>query len=93
MLSEHVRNFGLGMDAVGNRTQRGWMLSWSPHGCSAKNAMHGGSSDFEAKEGPKALFVPRRPVPMGSGVNAFFARLTPLGALNKKSSGHTPVFT
>ena len=29
----------------------GWMLSWSPRGCSAKNAMRGGSRDFEASEG------------------------------------------
>ena len=36
MLLEHERYCGLGMDAVGNRTQKGWMLLWSPHGCSAK---------------------------------------------------------
>ena len=37
--------------------------------------MRGGASDFEASEGPKALFVPRRPVPMGSGGNVFFLRV------------------
>ena len=63
-----------GMNAVGTRTQRGRMLSWSPHGCSAKNAMRGGSSNFEASEGPKARFLPSRPVPMGTGGNAFFER-------------------
>ena len=49
------------------------MLSWSPHGYSAKNAMRDGSSDVEALEGPKALFMPRRPLPMGSGGIVFFA--------------------
>ena len=50
------------------------MLSRSPHGCSAKNAMRGGSNDFEASGAPKVLFVPRRPVPMKSGGDAFFVR-------------------
>ena len=60
MLLEHERNYGLGMDALGHR-----LLLQKP-------AMRGGTSDFEASEGPKALFVPRRPVPMCSGGNAFF---------------------
>ena len=43
-----------------------WMINEQPM-CSC-------SSDFEALEGPKVLFVPRRPVPMGSGGNTFLAR-------------------
>ena len=66
MLLEHERNYG----------------SWSRHGWSAKYAMRGGSNDFEAPEGSKVLFVPRRPVPMGSGGNAFFARLRHVGTSN-----------
>ena len=45
--------------------------------------MRGGSSEFEASEGSKVLFVPSRPVPMGSGGNAFFARLRHVGTFNK----------
>ena len=74
MLLEYERDFGLGMDAVGNRVQRGWVLSWLRHACSAKNAMRGGRSDFEASEDPKVLFALRRPVPADSGRNAFVAR-------------------
>ena len=47
--------------------------------------MRGGSSIFEPSTGPKVLFVPRRPVPKGLGENAFFARLRPVGAINKVS--------
>ena len=36
--------------------------------------MRGGSSDFEASEGPKMGFTPCRPTPMDSGGHAFFAR-------------------
>ena len=46
VLLKHERYYGLGMDAAGNRTQRRRMLSWSSHGCSAQNAMRGGSTDF-----------------------------------------------
>ena len=63
------------------RNKKPGFLSWSQHGWSAKCAMRGGSSDFEASEGPKVLFVPRRPAPMGS---AFFARLRNVGAPNKQ---------
>ena len=74
MLLKHERDFALGMDVVGNRVQRGWVLSWLWHGCSAKNAMRGGRSDFEASEDPKVLLGLRRPVPADSGRNAFVAR-------------------
>ena len=47
------------------------------------HAMRGGSSIFEPSTGPKVLKVPRRPVPKGLGENAFFARLRPVGALNR----------
>ena len=46
--------------------------------------MRGGSSIFQPLTGPKVLFVPRRPVPMGLGGNAFFARLQAVGAFNKE---------
>ena len=46
-------------EAVGDRAQKAWILSWSLHGWSAHYAMRGGSSDFEASEGPKLLLVPR----------------------------------
>ena len=99
MLLEHERNYGLGMDAlvtVCSWDTNGimvwaWMLwvtvcsleheqnyakicSCSTQSWSANHAMCGGSSDFEASESPKALFVPRRPALMGSGESAFFAR-------------------
>ena len=53
---------------------RVWMLSRSPHGCSAKNAMRGGNNNVEALGALEVLFVPRRPVPMESGGKASFAR-------------------
>ena len=53
------------------------------HACAGIHAMRGGSSIFEPSTGPKVLFVQRRPVPKGLGENAFFARLRPVGALNK----------
>ena len=80
LLLEHERNYGLGIwmlwspEAVGDCAQKAWILSWSLHGWSAQYAVRGGSSDFEASEGPKLLLVPRRPVPMGSGGCAFFTR-------------------
>ena len=68
-------------DALGTRTR-----FWLGHGrcgkpcakgvdvVTAQNAMRGGSSHHEASEGPEMLFVPRRPVLMGSGGKACFAR-------------------
>ena len=44
--------------------------------------MRGGSSIFQPSTGPKVLFVPRTPVTMGLGGNAFFARLQAAGASN-----------
>ena len=43
--------------------------------------MRGGSCIFQPSTGHK-VFVPRRPVPMGLGGNAFFARLQAVGAPN-----------
>ena len=42
--------------------------------------MRGGSSMIEPSTAPKVLFVPHRPIPMGLGGNAFFARLQAVGA-------------
>ena len=41
-----------GHGCCGKTYAKGWMLTWSQRGCSAKNATRGGSRDFEASEGP-----------------------------------------
>ena len=61
------------------------------HECGGIHAVRGGSSIFQPSTGPKVLFVPRRPVPMGLGGNAFFARLQAVGAINKANLTRTPV--
>ena len=65
---------GFGHRCCGKLYAKGEDVVMVAHGWSAKYAMRGGSNNFEASDGPKVLLVPRRPVPMGSGGSAFFAR-------------------
>ena len=77
---EHGCYYGSGMDALNRTYEEHGCYYGVCHECGEIDAMRGGSSIFGPSTGPKVVFVPRRPVPMGLGGNAFFARLRAVGA-------------